>query len=122
MVIRDRGILDRIPGFHPYSKMILEAPLAILVCADTFVEPREGYWTQNCSAATENILLASTGEGLGSVWLGIYPRMDRIAGMRELLKVPGEVIPFSLVVIGKPDETKPPHGGHDPGRVHWDGW
>ena len=122
LMIDDRALLDRVPDFHPYSRMILEAPLAILVCADTDVEPREGYWMQNCSAATENILLASTAEGLGSVWLGIHPREERVAGMRKLIEVPDHIIPFSLVVIGHPLETKNPHGKHEPTRVHRNRW
>lgn len=122
VVIDDRELLDHIPDFHPYSRMVLEAPLAILVCADTFVEPKEGYWVQNCSAATQNILLASTAEGLGSVWLGIYPRMDRMSGMKKLVGSPENVVPFSLVVIGRPAEKKEPHGRSDPSRVHTNLW
>ncbi|MBN1389589.1 MAG: nitroreductase family protein [Candidatus Thermoplasmatota archaeon] len=122
VVLDDREVLDRVPSFHPYSRMVLEAPLAILVCADTSLEPTEGYWAQNCSAATENILLASTAEGLGSVWLGIYPRMDRISGMKRLVGTPEHMVPFSLVVIGKSGERKEPHGKCDPSRVHHNSW
>ncbi|MBN1539493.1 MAG: nitroreductase family protein [Candidatus Thermoplasmatota archaeon] len=122
VVLDDRGLLDAVPSFHPYSRMILEAPLAILVCADTSVEPKEGYGVQNCSAATENILLACTAEGLGSVWLGIYPRMDRISGMKKLVGTPENIVPFSLVVIGMPGERKEPHGKCDPSRVHHNVW
>jgi len=122
IVIRDRSVLDSIPEFHPYSKMIREAPLAILVCADTAIEDNEGYWVQNCSAATENILLGARSMGLGSVWLGIYPRKERISGIRKLLEVPENIVPFSLAVIGHPAEEKTPHMGYDPDRVHLDRW
>jgi nitroreductase len=122
IVIRERAILDRIPKFHPYSKMVLEAPLAILVCADTTVETREGYWVQNCSAAIENILLEARSKGLGSVWLGVYPREERISGMRQLIDLPEHVVPFAIAVIGHPAEEKEPYTGYEPERVHFDKW
>lgn len=122
IVIDDRSILDRVPDFHPYSQMILKAPLAILVCGDTSVEPNEGYWVQNCSAATENILLAATSMDIGSVWLGIYPRDQRMNDIRELIQVPENIIPFSLVVLGKPLELKEPHGKYNRSRAHWNHW
>jgi nitroreductase len=122
IVINERSVLDRIPEFHPYSRMVLGAPLAILVCADTGIEPKEGYWVQNCSAATENILLGARSRGLGSVWLGVYPREERISGMRQLVDLPEHVIPFSIVVIGHPAEVKEPYKGYDRERVHFEKW
>ncbi len=122
VVIRDRKVLDSIPKFHPYSRMIKEAPLAILVCADTNVEDNEGYWVQNCSAATENILLGARSRELGSVWLGVYPRKERMSGMRQLIDLPDHVVPFSIVVMGYPAEEKEPHEGYEPGRVHFKKW
>jgi len=122
IVIDDRSILDRIPDFHRYSQMVLGAPLAIMVFADQTVEPIEGYWTQNCSAATENILLAATSKGLGSVWLGVYPNKIRMDGVRSLIELPEHIIPFSMVVLGYPLEEKKPHGEYDRSRVHWNSW
>lgn len=122
VVIDDRSILDSIPNFHRYSKMILGAPLAILVCGDTSVEPNEGYWVQNCSAAAENILIAATSSGLGSVWLGVYPRKTRMDGILSLIELPEHIVPFSILVLGKSLEEKEPHGQYDPSRVHWNEW
>lgn len=120
VIIRDRNILDEIPKFHPYSKMLHEAPVAILVCGD---EKRcERYWVQDCSAATENILIAIAAKGLGGVWLGIYPREERIMDMRELLGLPKEVTPLSLIALGYPAERKGPADRFDPARVHHDRW
>jgi nitroreductase len=122
IVIDDRSILDKVPKMHPYSKMILEAPMAILVCGDSSIESVEGYWVQNCSAATENILIAAASMDLGSVWLGVYPREQRIKGVKDLIPLPDHIIPFSLIVLGRPNETKSPHGAHDSSRVHWNQW
>jgi len=97
VVMDDREILDAIPRFHPYSRMLEEAPMAILVCGDLELQKYEGYWVQDCSAATENLLIAAQAKGLGAVWLGVYPIEERVAGFRNLLGVPDHVIPFALI-------------------------
>ncbi|EEG78981.1 nitroreductase family protein [Dethiobacter alkaliphilus] len=122
VVIRDRKILDAVPEFHPYSGMIREAPMAILVCGDLREEKYPGYWVQDCSAATQNILLAAQDRGLGTVWLGMYPREERVLAMRKLLGMPEEVIPLSLIPVGYPAEKKGPADRFLPERVHYDGW
>jgi nitroreductase len=53
------------------------------------------------------MLLAASAKGLGAVWLGIYPRQDRVKGLRIILDIPKGVIPFSLVPLGHPAEEKP---------------
>ena len=122
VVITERAILDAIPNIHPYSRMLFEAPLAILVCGDTALESHPGYMAQDCSAAVENILIAARGLGLGTVWLGVYPREERIAGLKEVFKVPEGFIPFALISIGYPAEHKPPSARYDEARVHHDEW
>ncbi len=82
----------------------------------------EGYWAQDCAAATQNILIAASDLGLGAVWLGVYPRQERIDGMRELLGVPTGVVPFSLVSIGHPAQQLPPSDRYDEARIHRDRW
>jgi hypothetical protein len=59
---------------------------------------------------------------IGSVWLGIYPRKSRMEGVLSLIDLPEQIIPFSLVVLGKPLEEKESHGGYDPAKVHWNKW
>lgn len=122
VVITDREILDTIPSIHPYSAMLRQAPLAILVCGDEQLETHKGYWVQDCSAATQNLLLAAHARGLGAVWLGIYPRMDRVAGLRKLLGLPEHVVPMALVAIGHPAEHLPPAERYNAARVHRNRW
>jgi len=76
VVIDDPELLHTIPGFHPHAEMLNDAPLAILVCSDRKLEKKRASWLQDCSAATENILLAAHAKGLGGVWLGIFPDSD----------------------------------------------
>ena len=122
VVIDDRSLLGEIPAFHPYAAMVKEAPIAILVCADTAAFLSENIWVQDCAAATQNILLAAHGLGLGAVWLGIHPREERMAGMTHLLKLPDTIIPFSLVVLGHSAEGKPPSNRFDISRIHRNVW
>jgi nitroreductase len=122
VVIRDRKILGEIPKIHPYSQMLKEAPVAILICGDEQLQKYPGYWVQDCSAATENLLIAVNAKGLGAVWLGIYTVEDRVAGLRKLLGMPENVIPFSLISIGYPAEQKPPANRYNETRVHLDRW
>lgn len=122
VVLTDRRLLDAVPAFHPYARMITQAPLAILVCGDEQMEPRTAYWVENCSAATQNILLAAHALGLGSVWLGIYPNDDRVAGVRRLISLPEHVIPMSLVVVGYTTEAPSTPERYDPSRIHYNTW
>lgn len=122
IMIRDRAVLDRIPDVHPYASMMTEAQAAVLVCGDLSLEKHEGYWVQDCSAATQNLLLAVQAEGLGGVWLGVYPRRPRMTGLSELVGLPEHVIPFSLISIGYPAEEKGPSMRFKPERIHTDRW
>ncbi len=122
IVIRDRATLDAIPKFHPYSAMLKYASVAIVVCGDLLQEKYKGFWVQDCSAATENLLLAATAKGLGSVWTALHPMEDRVAGMRSLLGLPESIIPLSLVPLGFPEEQPGRPERFDPGRVHRERW
>ena len=121
-VINERQILNEIPEIHPHSGMLRDAPVAILVCGDETLQKYQGYWVQDCSAATENILIAAQAKGLGGVWLGVYPIADRVTGIRKLLGIPEHVIPFSLISIGYPAEQKPRSDRYDASRIHHNKW
>ncbi len=120
--ITNRDVLQAITKVHPYSQALKEAPLAIVVCGDLDREKYPGMWVEDCSAATENILLEAEECGLGGVWLGVYPHDDRVRGISELLKLPAGVIPLSLVAVGYPAEKKPPSDRFDASRVHINHW
>lgn len=122
IVIKDSQILDEIPKIQPYSKMIRDAPVAVVVCGDLNLEKAKGFWVLDCSAATQNILIAAQAKGLGAVWLGFYPREDRIKSLQKLLGIPEHVIPFSVIPIGYPAEQKPPANRYNESRIHYDQW
>jgi nitroreductase len=61
VVTTDRLVLRALAEAHPYGKMIADAALGIAVCGN-----RSGgdWWVQDCSAATQNILIAVSALGL----------------------------------------------------------
>ncbi|MGE5396839.1 MAG: nitroreductase family protein [Chitinophagales bacterium] len=123
IVIRDRDLLDQVPNYHPHSSMIKQASVAVLVCADTRLSKYDvDYWIQDCSAATENLLLEVQELGLGAVWLGVYPREERMKGLRQLFKIPEDIIPFALVPVGYPAEQKKSENRYHEDRVHYNYW
>jgi len=122
VVIRDRRTLDAIPEFHPFANMLKNAPVAILVCGEPALEKYRERWMLDCSAATQNILLAAHAKGLGTVWVGIYPEAGRMDGMRNLLALPKHIIPLSLIPIGYPAEQIPQPKRFNTSRIHYDKW
>ena len=87
LVIQDRTTLDNIVKILPNAQMLSQAPAALIVCGDISKAHLNelSYLFQDLSAAVENILLAATILGLGSCWLGVHPRPDRITGISNLL-------------------------------------
>jgi nitroreductase len=122
LIIDDRRILSVIQTFHPSAKMLVDADRAILVCGDLNLEKFKGYWMIDCAAATENILLAAHGLGLGACWLGIYPRDARVAGMKKLFHLPPHIIPFAVVSLGYPAEEKRREQRMKKERIHHNKW
>ena len=122
VVLTERAILTTLANVSPYAKMIKEAPAAILVCADLDRELAPGFWVQDCAAATENLLLEAEDRRLGAVWIGIYPRETRIDYIKNVLHLPKQIIPFSLIAIGYPAEEKAPLQRYDESRVHYNQW
>jgi nitroreductase len=121
VVVTDHKIMDEVPKFHPFSKMLIEAPVAIVVCGDTSTLS-DIYWVEDCSAATENILIAARALGLGAVWLGIYPGDLRVKPLQKLCGLPEKIIPLGIISLGFPAEEKPPANRYDAKRVHYNGW
>ena len=119
VVTADRAKLKALADGHPYGKMLPSAAAAIAVCGDPSIS---GWWVQDCSAATENILIAAAGLGLGAVWLGCYSIPEREQLVRDTLGIPQEMGVLNLISVGHPDEAKEPRTQYDPARVHKDAW
>lgn len=122
IVATKREKLDQVPSYHPYAGMIRHAGVAIVVCGAPEGTKWPDFWVQDCSAATENLLLAARDLGLGTVWTGVYPLEDRIAKTRELFDIPENVIPLAIIPVGWPDAEFSSKDRYEPARVHQESW
>ncbi len=124
IVLRDRGVLNRIAAGLPNGKMLPGAGVGIVVCGD--LNKAHGgelsYLLQDCSAAIENLLLAARALGLGACWLGVHPRADRVDHLRGTLGIPEHVIPVSVIAIGWPAEHPPARTRYSDSAVHPEAW
>lgn len=122
VVIDDKAMLTEIGDINPNAKMAQHAPMAILVCADLSLEKSVGYWVVDCAATVENILLAAHALGLGAVWTGVYPRQERMDGLKKLVGLPETVMAHSLIVLGYPAEQPAPQDRYRSDRVRRNHW
>jgi nitroreductase len=122
LVITDKMKLAQIPSIHPYAAMCPEAAAAILVCSDPRVEKHAGFWPQDCSAATQNLLLAARARELGTVWCGVYPTETIMRAFRTMFGLPEVVTPFALVALGHPGQPFDRRNRYDAAKVHWETW
>ena len=125
VLVDDRATLDALAEQLPYAKMAKEAGGAVIVCGNLHTA-REGieqqYWIQDCSAATQNILLAVESMGLGAVWTGVYPKQDRVSIVTEILALPEYIIPLNVIPVGYPAAPSSPKDKFKPERLHWNRW
>lgn len=121
VVITDTAILNQLPYVAGGMRMAAGAPLAIAVLGDERVS---GSWILDCSAATENILLAAHAMGLGAVWCGVHPDNEsgRVAKMAKLLNLPGGVKALNAIIIGYPDSEPTVKDKWKPEKVHYNGY
>ena len=125
IIITDRAILNKLADELPYAKMCYTASAAIVVCGvpeDILTDKENAYWVQDCSAATENILLAVKALELGAVWTACYPYESRIKPVREILGIPENIIPLNVIPIGYPAEENLPKNKFKNERIHWQNW
>lgn len=124
IVVSSRETLNKITDILPNGKMLREAPVAFIVCGDITKAhlQEESYMLQDLSAAVENILLAANALGLGSCWLGVHPREDRITGIRQLFALPDNIIPMCGIALGWPAEQSESRTRYKEERVHLKKW
>lgn len=124
ILVSQKEILSRLADGLPHGKMLYDAAAAIVVCGkpDTENNVLPDYWVQDCSAATENILLAVEAVGLGAVWTGVFPRNERITLVKELLKIPEPILPLNVIAIGHPAKETSPKDKYKPDKIHYECW
>ncbi len=122
VVLTDREALNDAATTTPYGKMLHEAAFAIVVLGDTTDLKHPAMWEQDCGAATQNALLAAHALGLGGVWLGFWPKLERVDPLKKVLGTPEGIEPFAVLAFGHPAEEKPRSDRYTAEFVHHERW
>lgn len=125
ILITDKAVLKKMAEALPYAKMAEHAAAAIVVTGDLnrqFGGKDASIWALDCSAASENILLAAESMGLGAVWTGVFPDKDRIQAVRKALGIPEDVVPLNFIPIGVPAGNEKPKDKFNPEQIHMNKW
>lgn len=120
VAVTDKAKLKELSGGR--GGMLEQCALAIVVCGNmdkALSGKGQAYWIQDCSAATENILLAAHALGLGAVWTGVYPMDDRVTAVSKAVKLPETIVPLCVIVIGHPAESPTPKDKWKPENVSY---
>lgn len=129
IVIQDKAIKNELKNKLPFAKMITDSCTAIVVCGDSSLyghvskldgEDNTLYWVEDCSAASENLLLAAHSLGLGAVWTGIFPLPSRITLLQQVLLLPKHIVPLNLILVGHPLMPQKPKNKWNALKVHYD--
>ena len=102
-VIKNRALIKALSQVSGGAKPLEQAPIAIMPVIKADV-PAPHMCPQDLAASTQNILLAATDEGLGAVWIGVFPLEDRIAKVRDIIDLPKSITPFCMIAVGHPDQ------------------
>lgn len=124
IVLKQRASLNRLADVLIHGQMLRQATAAFVVCGDITRahDQLESYMLQDLSAAVENILIAANTLGLGTCWLGVHPRPERMDGIRKMFSLPDNIIPMCGIAVGWPDDPPPARTRYNPDRVHREKW
>jgi nitroreductase len=120
VVVTEPSMLEKVRSAMTFGKF--NAPVAIIVCGNLSIvrRPLSGqFWVQDCSAATQNILVAAVSLGLGTVWCGVHSIHVFTKRISKVLGLPEHVKPLNVIYVGYPDQDKPARTQYNAGRVHW---
>ncbi len=122
LIMKDDEKRSKVSELVPYWSMLKNAPLGILVLANTinYKASTKDFIVQDCAASTQNILLAAQAQGLGGVWLGLYPIKARMQKISKIYNIPEHVLPFSITAMGYPYRELRPHRTFKEEKVHID--
>ena len=121
IIVSDKDDLEAVSKMSRFAKPAKRAQKLIIVLGNTKkFKLVKDMIQQDLSACTQNILLQAVEEGLGAVWLGFYPREDRVNALREYFNIPDHIIPFSVIAIGYPKDEKDPKIRYDESKIHLD--
>ncbi len=125
VVVDDAEQLSALSQALPSSRIENGASHAIVVCGDmtkALEGEAQGYWVEDTSAATENMLLAAHAMGLGGLWVGVYPIAEKVKRVSDIIAAPEYIVPMCLVVLGIPNEQPAVKDKYKPENIHFNRW
>ncbi len=126
LAVRNKDTLNQMADANGKpAEPLRQCDVGILILGDLerAFPPAKDYWVIDGSIACQNMILAAEDLGIGSVWLGTWPQMDRVERQRKLFSLPDSVIPHSIIAFGYPAEEKTDaHPDYEENRVHFEKW
>lgn len=128
LVVEDKEDLAKFRVLQRASLFAENASAVILVCVDenkAYKREKEGwgYADIDGSAATMNLLYAAHALGYGACWCGCSPMTKPVEDVKAYFKLPENIRPFSIVVIGEAEgEVKQPETRYDETKIHFGKW
>lgn len=122
IVIRNKETMNAIRRIQPFTRPLMTADCAVVVCGDVRRQRFEGFWVEDCSAAMQNLLLEAEHLGLGAVWMGLYPMMQVVEKIKPLLNLPEEIMPLGIAAVGHPAVRVESEDRFRPERIHLEKW
>ena len=120
LVINDKEKLEKIAEILPNASYSKNSQVTIIVCGDK--EASEKFWEQDCSAVSENILLAAESLGLGAVWCAVYPFDEKVEAVKNLFELPENIVPLNVIPMGYPETNEDAKEKYDSKKIHINGW
>ncbi|MFC1666468.1 nitroreductase family protein [Candidatus Omnitrophota bacterium] len=117
VVTADKKILKEISAMCPNGPFIKDASHLITVFSkDT------KYYLEDCSASTQNMLLAIEALGLGGCWVA-GDKKDYIGAIGKIFNVPETHKLVSMISVGYPKKSQGPKPKKNIGEVlRWETW
>lgn len=126
LVVRDREVRNKMADANGRpAEPLRNAQVGILICGDLdrAFSGAPDYWVVDGAIAGQNMVLAAAALGIGSVWLGTWPQMDRVRAQAELFGLPDTQVPHSIIAFGYPaEDSKKEKRIWEEDRVHYETW
>lgn len=119
-VVTNKNKIEALSKTSPYTGCAKHAPLVFVACyrkEEGIIAP--SYQEIDLSASVENLLLEADELGLGAVWMGIAPGIERMEAVRKVLDLPERLNAFALIPCGYPAESRPQQNRYEEKRVHY---
>lgn len=121
LIVTEPMTLKKLADTSPYTSFVANAPVAIVMLANVSNLKAPTFCTQDMSAATQNILLEATSQGLGTCWMGVHTNPSAETHIRNLFDLPENIQAFALVSVGYPDrEYRDRPEKNKPRKIHFE--